>query len=203
MKKKSSKNSDTSIQLVGFEEANSFSIADDVSVNIHELINLRDELLSKMRTIRKDLMELGYSKEDLLNSSYGSNVYVMRSLTNIIEMLGITDPHKIRIGMRTAFKARPPELLLQDVSKKFSKIVTSVIDEKQAKKHMGKVYNIAPPELIMSQATPEMLKKEIDISFLDCLKKMAEVTDNIKELYGFDLEDMELEVKNAIDTSSK
>jgi len=192
-----------SIQLVGFEEANSFSIADDVSVNIRELINLRDELLSKMRTIRKNLMGMGYSKEDLLKSGYGSNVYVMRGLTSILEMLGITDPHKIRIGMRAAFKARPPKLLMQDVSKQFSKIVFSVIEEKQASIHMGDAFNGASPELITSQATPEMLKTEIDKSFLDCLKKMAEVTENIKELYGLDLEAMEAEVQKAINTSSK
>ena len=192
-----------SIQLVGFEEANSFSIADDVSVNIRELINLRDELLSKMRTIRTNLMGMGYTKKDLLKSGYGSNVYVIRSITNIIEMLGITDPHKIRIGMRTAFKATTPELLIQGVSKKFSEIVSSVIDEKQASNHMGAAFKGASPEWIMSQATPKMLKTEIDKGFLDCLKKMTEVIDNIKELYGFDLEEMEVEVQKAIDTSSK
>lgn len=200
---KSSKSTNLPIQLVSFEEANSFSIADDISVNIRELIDLRDKLLSKMRTIRKDLMDMGYSKEDLLKSGYGRNVYVMRSLTNIIEMLGITDPQKIRIGMRAAFKARPPELLIQDVSKKFSKIVSSIIEKKQAKIHMGDAFNGASPELIVSQATPKMLKTEIDKSFLDCLKKMAEVTENIKGLYGLDLEAMEAEVQKAIDTSSK
>lgn len=191
------------IQLVGFEEANSFSIADDVSVNIRELINLRDELLTKMRAIRTDLMGMGYSKEDLLKSGYGSNVYVMRSLTSMMDMLGITDPKKIRVGMKAAFKARPAELLMQDVSKKFSKIVFSVIEQNQASNLMGDAFNGASAELIMSQATPKMLKKEVDINFLDCLKKMAEVTENIKELYGLDLEAMEAEVQQAIGTSSK
>ena len=41
------------------------------------------------------------------------------------------------------------------------------------------------------------------IVFLDCLKKMAEVTENIKELYGLDFEAMEAEVQQAIDISSK
>lgn len=148
-------------------------------------------------------MGKGYSKEDLLKSGYGNNVYVMRSLTSMLETLGITDSQKIRIGMRAAFKARPPELLVQDVSKKFSKIVFSVIEEKQASIHMGDAFNGASPELIVSQATPKMLKTEIDKNFLDCLKKMAEVTENIKELYGLDLEAMEAEVQEAIDTSSK
>ena len=97
-KMKSSENTFSPIQLVGFEEANSFSIADDVSVNIRELIDLRDKLLSKMRTIRKHLMGIGYSKEDLLKSGYGNNVYVMRSLTSIIDILGIRDPKKCAPG---------------------------------------------------------------------------------------------------------
>jgi len=200
---KSSKDTDSPIQLVGFEEASSFSIADDVSVNIRELIELRDKLLSKIRTVKKDLMAMGYSKEDLRKSGYGRNAYVMRGLRTIIEMLGITDPKKIRIGMREAFQAKPPKLLMQDVSKRFSKIVFAAIDKKQASIHMGDAFNGASAELIVSQATPKMLKKEIDKNFLDCFKKMAEVTGNIRELYGLDLEAMEAEVKNAIDTSSK
>ena len=201
---KSSKNTGSSIQLVGFEEANSFSISDDVSINIRELIDLRDKLLEKMRAIRADLMGMGYSKEDLLKSGgYGSNVYVIRGLTSMMDRLGITDPKKIRVGMRAVFKAREPELLIQDVSKKFSEIVFFVIDKKQASNHMGDAFNGASPELIVSQATPEMLKTEIDENFLDCLKKMAEVTENIKELYGLDFEAMEAEVQQAIDTSSK
>ena len=105
--------------------------------------------------------------------------------------------------MRAAFKARPAELLMQDVSKKFSEIVFFVIDKKQADKHMGDAFNVAPPELIVSQATAEMLKAEIDEKFLDCFKKMAEVTENIKELYGLDFEAMEAEVQQAIDISLK
>ena len=201
---KSSKSTDSSIQLVGFDEANSFSISDDVSVNIRELIDLRDKLLSKMRAIRADLMGMGYSKEDLLKSGgYGSNVYVIRGLISMMDMLGITDPKKIRVGMRAAFKAKPAELLMQDVSEKFSEIVFFVIDKEQASNHMGNAFNGASPELIVSQATPEMLKTEIDDGFLDCLKKMAEVAENIKELYGLDFEAMEAELQEAIDTSLK
>ena len=54
----------------------------------------------------------------------------------------------------------------------------------------------------MSQLTPGLLKKEIDTSFLDCLQKMAEVTENIKGRYGFDLEAMEAQLQKAIDSST-
>ena len=121
----------------------------------------------------------------------------------MMDMLGITDPKKIRVGMRAAFKAKPAELLMQDVSEKFSEIVFFVIDKEQASNHMGNAFNGASPELIVSQATPEMLKTEIDDGFLDCLKKMAEVAENIKELYGLDFEAMEAELQEAIDTSLK
>lgn len=198
---KPSDNKASPIQLVGFEDANSFSIADDVSVNIRKLINSRSKLLSKMRKIRKRLMKKGYSKDELLKSSYGRNVYVMRNLTSILKKLGIIDPKKIRIGMRDAFNETPPKVLIHDASEKFSKIVFSIVDSKKAHSYMGDSFMNSPPELIVYKASPQILKKEIDESFLESLKILAEVISDIKELYGVGLEAMEAEVQEAIGTS--
>ena len=105
--------------------------------------------------------------------------------------------------MREAFNETPPNVLLHEVSEKFSKVVFSIIDSNKARSVMGDTFDNASPEQVIYQASPKMLKTEIDLSFLDCLKKLAEVIANIRELYGVDLEAMEAEVQEALGTASE